>query len=278
MFDSEYEAFKTYCEIYPTNATLLVDTYSALHSGVPNAIRVFDEVLRPKGITACGIRFDSGDMAWLTKKARQMLDQAGWPGCKITCSNSLDEHLISELIRQGAQIDCFGVGERLITARSESVFGGVYKLSAVEDGKGGIIPKIKISENTAKITNPGFKKVYRIYGAEGKCFADYICLHDEDVHGQPLVLFDPDATWKRQTVTEYTAKLLQRPIFLGGKLVYQRPTLPEIRAYCASQLGTLWEEVMRFDNPHNYYVDLSQKLYDLKNELLMAGGQPGAEG
>ena len=204
-----------------------------------------------------------------------MLDEAGWPGCTSTCSNSLDEYLITDLIRQGARIDCFGVGERLITARSESVFGGVYKLAAVEDAQGNIIPKIKISENTAKITNPSFKKVYRIYGAEGKCFADYICLHDEDVHGQPLELFDPDATWKRQTVTAYTAKLLQQPIFLGGKLVYQRPTLKEIRADCEQQLDTLWDEVKRFDNPHNYDVDLSQKLWDLKNELLMAGGQPG---
>jgi len=275
MFDSEYEAFKTYCEVYPTNATLLVDTYNSLHSGVPNAIRVFNEVLRPKGITSCGIRFDSGDMAWLTKQARQMLDEAGWPGCRITCSNSLDEHLIGDLIRQGAQIDCFGVGERLITARSESVFGGVYKLAAVEDAQGNIIPKIKISENTAKITNPSFKKVYRIYGAEGKCFADYICLHDETVDGQPLELFDPDATWKRQTVTGYTAKPLLEPIFRGGELVYRRPTLPEIRSYCDAQLDTLWDEVKRFDNPHNYYVDLSQRLWDLKDELLRAGGQPG---
>ena len=272
MFDSEYEAFKTYCEIYPTNATLLVDTYNSLKSGVPNAIKAFNEVLKPLGITSCGIRFDSGDMAWLTKEARKMLDEAGWPGCKITCSNSLDEHLIADLIRQGAQIDCFGVGERLITARSESVFGGVYKLAAVEDGQGNIIPKIKISENVAKITNPGFKKVYRIFGKEGKCFADYICMHDEVVDGQPLELFDPEATWKRQTATEYTAKELLQPIFRGGELVYARPTLAEIKAYCTAQIETLWDEVKRFDNPHNYYVDLSQKLWDLKNELLRAGG------
>ena len=272
MFNSEYEAFKTYCEIYPTNATLLVDTYNSLHSGVPNAIRAFNEVLKPLGITQCGIRFDSGDMAWLTKEARKMLDAAGWTECKITCSNSLDERLITDLIRQGARIDCFGVGERLITARSESVFGGVYKLAAVEDAEGSIIPKIKISENVAKITNPGFKKVYRIFGAEGKCFADYICLHDEDVHGQPLELFDPDATWKRQTVTDYTWRPLQKPIFKAGELVYERPTLAEIKAYCAAELDTLWDEVKRFDNPHNYYVDLSPKLWKLKNDLLMAGG------
>ena len=272
MFDSEYEAFKTYCEIYPTNATLLVDTYNSLHSGVPNAIRAFNEVLKPLGIKKCGIRFDSGDMAWLTKEARKMLDDAGWTECSITCSNSLDERLITELILQGAKIDCFGVGERLITARSESVFGGVYKLAAVEDAEGNVIPKIKISENVAKITNPGFKKVYRIFGAEGKCFADYICLHDEVVEGQPLELFDPDATWKRQTVTEYTYRELKKPIFRAGELVYERPTLAEIKAYCAAELDTLWDEVKRFDNPHNYYVDLSPKLWKLKNELLMAGG------
>ena len=272
MFDSEYEAFKTYCEIYPTYATLLVDTYNSLHSGVPNAIRAFNEVLKPLGITKCGIRFDSGDMAWLTKEARKMLDEAGWTECSITCSNSLDERLITELILQDAKIDCFGVGERLITARSESVFGGVYKLAAVEDAEGNIIPKIKISENVAKITNPGFKKVYRIYGAEGKCFADYICLNDEIVDGQPLELFDPDATWKRQTVTDYTWKELQKPIFKAGELVYDRPTLAEIKAYSAAELDTLWDEVKRFDNPHNYYVDLSPKLWKLKNDLLMAGG------
>ena len=272
MFDSEYEAFKTYCEIYPTNATLLVDTYNSLHSGVPNAIRAFNEVLKPLGIKKCGIRFDSGDMAWLTKEARKMLDDAGWTECSITCSNSLDERLITELILQGAKIDCFGVGERLITARSESVFGGVYKLAAVEDAEGNVIPKIKISENVAKITNPGFKKVYRIFGAEGKCFADYICLHDEVVEGQPLELFDPDATWKRQTVTEYTYRELKKPIFRAGELVYERPTLAEIKAYCAAELDTLWDEVKRFDNPHNYYVDLSPKLWKLKQDLLMAGG------
>ena len=271
MFDSEYEAFKTYCEIYPTNATLLVDTYNSLHSGVPNAIKAFNEVLKPLGITQCGIRFDSGDMAWLTKEARKMLDEAGWTECKITCSNSLDERLITELMLQGAKIDCFGVGERLITARSESVFGGVYKLAAVEDAKGNIVPKIKISENVQKITNPGFKKVYRIY-SEGKCFADYICLNDEVVDGQPLELFDPDATWKRQTVTDYEFHLLQKPIFRAGKLVYSRPTLQEIKAHSAAELDTLWDEVKRFDNPHNYYVDLSPKLWKLKQDLLMAGG------
>jgi nicotinate phosphoribosyltransferase len=273
MFDSEYDAFVTYCKIYPTNATLLVDTYNSLKSGVPNAIRAFNEVLRPLGITKCGIRFDSGDMAWLTKEARKMLDESGWPECQITCSNSLDEYLITDLILQGAKIDCFGVGERLITARSESVFGGVYKLAAVEDDEGRIIPKIKISENTAKITNPGFKNVYRIFGREGKCFADYICLRDEVVDGQPLTLFDPEATWKRQTVAEYRAEELLKPIFRGGELVYRRPSLNEIKAYAARQLDTLWDEVKRFDNPHNYYVDLSEKLWNLKNDLLRRGGE-----
>ena len=273
MFDSEYDAFLTYCKIYPTNATLLVDTYNSLKSGVPNAIRAFNEVLRPLGITKCGIRFDSGDMAWLTKEARKMLDESGWPECQITCSNSLDEYLITDLILQGAKIDCFGVGERLITARSESVFGGVYKLASVEDDEGRIIPKIKISENTAKITNPGFKNVYRIFGREGKCFADYICLRDEVVDGQPLTLFDPEATWKRQTVAEYRAEELLKPIFRGGELVYRRPSLNEIKAYAARQLDTLWDEVKRFDNPHNYYVDLSEKLWNLKNDLLRRGGE-----
>ena len=202
-----------------------------------------------------------------------MLDEAGWPGCTITCSNALDERLISGLIRQGAKIDVFGVGERLITARSESVFGGVYKLIAIEDEKGNIIPKIKISENVAKITNPGFKKVWRIYGPEGKCFADYICLHDEDVDGGPLELFDPEATWKRQTVTDYTAKELLVPVFRKGELVYERPALADIRSFAQAQLATLWSEVRRFDNPHNYYVDLSQKLWDLKHELLMKKGE-----
>ena len=273
MFDSEYEAFETYCRCYPTNATLLVDTYNSLKSGVPNAIRAFNEILKPLGIKKCGIRFDSGDMAWLTKVARKMLDDAGWTECTITCSNSLDERLITDLIRQGAKIDCFGVGERLITARSEPVFGGVYKLVAVEDEAGTIVPKIKISENIAKITNPGFKKVYRIFGTEGKCFADYICLHDEVVEGQPLELFDPEATWKHQTITNYTYRELLQPIFAQGELVYDRPSLDEIKAYAAEQLDTLWDEVKRFDNPHNYYVDLSPKLWELKNELLVRFSQ-----
>ena len=270
MFDSEYEAFKTYCELYPTNATLLVDTYNTLHSGIPNAIRAFNEVLKPMGITKCGIRLDSGDMAYLTQKARKMLDDAGWTECKISVSNSLDEYLIQDLLRQGACIDMFGVGERLITARSEPVFGGVYKLAAVKDAEGNIVPKIKISENVEKITNPHFKKLYRFYGNDnGKAIADYLCVHDEAVDdSKDLEIFDPQSTWKRKTVYNFTARELQVPIFKNGELVYKLPSLEEIRTYCLEQVDTLWDEVKRFDNPHKYYVDLSQKLWDIRNELL----------
>ena len=270
MFGSEYEAFKTYCEIYPTNATLLVDTYNVLKSGVPNAIRAFNEVLRPRGITKCGIRLDSGDIAYLTREARRMLDQAGWTDCQISASNSLDEYIIQDLLRQGAQIDLFGVGERMITARSEPVFGGVYKLAAVEDESGRIIPKIKVSENVDKITVPHFKKTYRIFDrATGKAEADYITVFDEVVDNtQPLELFDPRATWKRKTFTDFTIRPLQVPVFQGGKLVYQRPALQDIQTYCRQQVDALWDEVKRFENPHNYYVDLSQKLWDIKEALL----------
>ena len=269
MFDTEYEAFKAYCEMYPNNATLLVDTYNTLKSGVPNAIRVFNEVLKPKGITKCGIRLDSGDMTYLTQKARQMLDEAGWESCQISVSNSLDEHIIQAILRQGAKIDMFGVGERLITAKSEPVFGGVYKLVAVEkDGQ--VVPKIKISENVGKITNPHYKKLYRFYGNDtGKAIADYLCVYDEVVDdSQDMVIFDPDATWKTKTVYNFTAKELQVPIFRGGELVYRRPSLEEIRTYCLQQIDTLWDEVKRFDNPHTYYVDLSQKLWNIKYGLL----------
>ena len=270
MFDTQYEAFKTYCEIYPTNAVLLVDTYNTLKSGIPDAIRAFNDVLKPKGITKCGIRLDSGDMAYLTRRARKMLDDAGWTECQIVVSNSLDEHIIQDIIRQGACIDTFGVGERLITAKSEPVFGGVYKLTAVEDANGVITPKIKISENTAKITNPHFKKLYRFFGNDtGKAIADYICVYDETVDdSKDIVIFDPDATWKKKTVTDFTAKELQVPVFKNGKLVYNKPSLEEIKKYCAEQIDTLWDEVKRFDNPHNYYVDLSQKLWDIKYQLL----------
>ncbi len=270
MFDSQYEAFKTYCEIYPTNATLLVDTYNVLKSGVPDAIRAFNEVLRPKGITKCGIRLDSGDIAYLTREARKMLDEAGWESCQISASNSLDEYIIRDLLRQGAKVDLFGVGERMITASSQPVFGGVYKLAAVEDAQGNIIPKIKVSENVDKITNPHFKKVYRIFDRKtGKAEADYIAVWDEQVDASaPLELFDPQATWKRKTYTDFTIRELQVPVFQKGQLVYRRPGLKEIQAYCRAQVDTLWDEVKRFENPHNYYVDLSQKLWDIKQALL----------
>ena len=275
MFDSQYEAFKAYCEIYPDNPTLLVDTYNTLKSGVPDAIRVFNEVLKPRGLTKCGIRLDSGDMTDLTKKARKMLDDAGWQSCKISVSNSLDEYLIQDLINQGACIDMFGVGERLITAKSEPVFGGVYKLTAVEDEQGNIIPKIKISENVGKITNPHFKKLYRFFGNDtGKAIADYLCVHDEVVDDtKDLEIFDPSATWKRKTVYDFTAKELLVPIFKNGELVYDLPSLDEIQKYCAQQIDTLWDEVKRFDNPHTYYVDLSQKLWDIKYDLLKNNGR-----
>ena len=272
MFDSEYEAFKAYCEVYPDNATLLVDTYNTLKSGVPNAIRVFKEMLVPKGITNFAIRLDSGDISYLSKKARKMLDDAGLPNCKITASNALDEHLIRDLVMQGAQIDTFGVGERLITSRSEPVFGGVYKLAAVENDAGEIIPKIKVSENTTKITNPGFKRVYRYYDKDsGKALADEICLRDETIDfEQPHDIFDPNATWKVKTLDNYVVRDLLEPIFKNGELVYQLPKLKEIQAYCKAQQDTLWDEVKRFENPHKYYVDLSWKLWTLKRDLLAA--------
>ncbi|MDD5953598.1 MAG: nicotinate phosphoribosyltransferase [Firmicutes bacterium] len=270
MHDSEYEAFKTYAELYPQNCILLVDTYNTLKSGVPNAIRVFNEVLKPRGITKCGIRLDSGDMTYLSRKARKMLDDAGWTECKISVSNSLDEYIIQDILRQGAQIDLFGVGERLITAKSEPVFGGVYKLVAVEKEDGTVIPKIKISENVGKITTPHYKKLYRFFGRDtGKAIADYLCVYDEIVDDSgDMEIFDPDATWKRKNVYNFEAKELQVPIFKNGELVYNCPSLEEIRTYCMEQVDKLWDEVKRFDNPHTYYVDLSQKLWDVKYGLL----------
>ena len=266
MFPDEYTAFKTYCQVYPESATLLVDTYNVLKSGVPNAIRAFKEL----GITSGGIRIDSGDLTYLSRKARRMLDDAGLPGIKIIASNSLDEYIIRDLLTQGACIDGFGVGERLITSKSEPVFGGVYKLAAIEGEDGTIIPKIKISENPAKVTIPHFKKVYRLFeNTTGKAMADYICVHDEQPDfTQPLELFDPEATWKRKMVSDFTAVPLLVPIFQKGRLVYRSPDIADIRAYCARQVDNLWDEVKRFENPHNYYVDLSQKLWDVREELL----------
>ncbi|OUQ26075.1 nicotinate phosphoribosyltransferase [Flavonifractor sp. An135] len=274
MFPDEYTAFKTYCELYPHSATLLVDTYNVLKSGVPNAIKAFKEVLLPQGITTCAIRLDSGDLTYLSRKARAMLDAAGLTQCKIVASNALDEYIIRDLLLQGAAIDSFGVGERLITSKSEPVFGGVYKLAAIEDKDGNIIPKIKISANPDKITNPHFKKVYRLFDNEsGKAFADLITLWNESVdESAPLELFDPDATWKRSTVTDFTAKELLVPIFQNGKQVYTSPSITEMRSYCASQVELLWDEVKRFENPHTYYVDLSQTLWDIKQDLLKQRG------
>lgn len=274
MFDSELEAFEQYCRVYPNSAVLLVDTYNVLKSGVPNAIKAFDNILKPLGARPMGIRLDSGDIAYLSVEARKMLDAAGYPDCKIVASNSLDEYIIRDLIKQGARVDSFGVGERLITAKSEPVFGGVYKLCATEEN-GVITPKIKISENVIKITNPHYKKVYRIFDNKtGKALADLICLHDEKIdETQPLELFDPDYTWKRKTVTDFTAKELQVPIFKNGKRVYQPPKIDEIKNYCKEQLDMLWESVLRFENPHNYYVDLSQKLWDIKHTLLDRKGE-----
>ena len=275
MFDSEYDAFVAYCRTYPTNAVLLVDTYNSLKSGVPNAIRAFNEVLKPLGITKCGIRLDSGDMAYLTQKARAMLDEAGWTECSITVSNSLDERLITELLRQDAKIDSFGVGERLITSMSAPVFGGVYKLCAVEDEEGNIVPKIKVSENVGKITNPGFKKLYRFYNREtGMAEADYICLHDETVDDtQPLEICDPVSRWKKKTMEDFRAVELHKPIFKNGELVYELPSLKEIKTNCAYQVSTLWPEVQRFDYPHQYYVDLSPRLMELKDRMLAEHGK-----
>lgn len=274
MFDTEYEAFANYCRMYPNNATLLVDTYNTLKSGVPNAIRAFNDVLKPMGIKKCGIRLDSGDIAYLSREARKMLDEAGWTECEISASNSLDEYIIRNLIQQDAKVDMFGVGERLITARSEPVFGGVYKLVGVEDEEGNVIPKIKISENTGKITNPHFKKLYRFYGNDtGKAIADYLCVYDETVDDSgEMEIFDPEATWKVKNVYNFTAKELQVPIFKDGKLVYDLPDLQQIRKYCQEQVDTLWDEVKRFTNPHTYYVDLSQKLWDIKYGLLKKNG------
>ncbi len=270
MFDNEYDAFRTYCEIYPHAATLLVDTYNVLKSGVPNAIKAFREVLLPKGITKCGIRIDSGDVTYLTRKARKMLDDAGFTECKIVVSNALDEYLIRDMLLQGAQVDAFGVGERLITAKSDPVFGAVYKLAAVEKGDGEIIPKIKLSENPGKITVPHFKKLYRLYSNESaKAEADLICIHDEVIDtSSPLEIFDPEYTWKRRTMVDYTANELLVPIFKNGELIYDLPTIEQIRDRCRASQESIWDEVLRFENPHNYYVDLSEKLWKLRHDMI----------
>jgi len=269
-YDSEYEAFKAYAEIYPNNCILLIDTYNVLKSGIVNAIKVFNEVLIPKGYRPKGIRIDSGDITYLSNKLRKILDENGFEDCKIMVSNSLDEYIIRDTIIQGAKIDMFGVGERLITSKSEPVFGGVYKLVAVENENGEIVPKIKVSENVEKITIPHFKKVYRFYSNEtGKAMADLISLYDEEIDdSKPYTLFDPIHTWKQKEVSNFTAINILKPVFEKGKLVYPRKKASDIREYCLAQIDTLWDEVKRFENPHKYYVDLTQNLWQVKNDLL----------
>ena len=270
LYPDEYTAFKTYAEKYPNSCTLLIDTFNVLKSGLPNAIKCFDEVLKPLGCRPKGVRIDSGDIAYLSKKVRKGLDDAGYPDCAIVVSNSLDEHLIKELDSQGAQISSFGVGERLITASSEAVFGGVYKLAAVESADGTVVPKIKISENIAKITLPGVKIPWRLYDKEtGKAIADVICMNYEKIDDtKPYEIFDPVHTWKRKTVTDFTAKKLQIKVIENGKQVYTSPSVKEIAKYRKECVDNLWDEVKRFENPHAYYVDLSQDLWNLREKLL----------
>ncbi|MBQ7075218.1 MAG: nicotinate phosphoribosyltransferase, partial [Clostridia bacterium] len=268
LFPDEYSAFCAYASIYPDDCTLLIDTYNVLKSGLPNAIKVHKEVLEPSGSYLKGVRIDSGDIAYLTKKIRKELDDAGLTKTKIVVSNSLDEYIIRDTLAQGACIDSSGVGERLITSRSEPVFGGVYKLTAVDSG-GEIVPKIKISENVAKITLPGFKNLYRLFTPENKAIADVITLHDEVIDDtKPYTIFHPEHTWKKKELKNFTAKKLLKEIYVKGKRVYDNPDIKDIKKYCAEQVDTLWEEVKRFENPHGYYVDLSQKLWDVKNELI----------
>lgn len=269
LFSSEYEAFKTYAQVYPNNCLLLVDTYDTLKEGIPNAIRVWNEELVPKGIRPKGIRIDSGDIAYLSKKARVMLDEAGFSDAIIMASNSLDEWTIESILTQGAKLDSFGVGERLITSKSSPVFGGVYKLVAYEEN-GEIVPTIKISENVAKITTPGFKSLYRIYDKSTmKAEADVVCLYSEKLDElDELEIFHPIYTWKRKKFTNFVAKNLMVKVFEKGKLVYDMPTLEEIKDYAQKELASLWDEVKRLENPHEYIVDLSQDLWDIKDRLL----------
>ena len=269
-FSSEYEAFVAYARNYPNSCVLLIDTFNVLKSGLPNAIRCFNEVLKPMGCRPVAVRIDSGDITYLSKKIRFILDEAGYSDCKIMVSNSLDEYIIRDCLNQGAKIDLFGVGERLITSRSESVFGGVYKIVAVEEADGTITPKIKVSENIEKITTPCFKQVYRLFSNDTeKAIADLITLHDEIIdENAPYTLFDPVHTWKKQIVSNYKAVPLLKQIFKNGELVYDKPSTKEIRQYCLDQMNHLWDEVKRFENPHEYYVDYSRNLWEIKNELL----------
>lgn len=275
LFPDELEAFRAYAQTYPDQCVLLVDTYNVLKSGVPNAIRTFREEVVPRGFRPKGIRIDSGDITYLSREARKMLDDAGFPDCGIVASNSLDEYIIRDILAQGARIDQFGVGERLITSKSEPVFGGVYKLSAIEEN-GRVEPRIKVSENVGKITNPGFKKVYRLYGRQnGKAIADVITLADEKIDDtKPYEIFHPEHIWKRKTVTNFIARELLVPLFKKGQRVYESPDLDQIRRYCMDQVDTLWDEVLRFENPHSYYVDLSRSLWEVKQQLLQQHAIP----
>lgn len=270
LFDSEYDSFKKWAQIYPDNCSLLIDTYNTLKSGVPNAIKVFDKYVVSKGFRPKSVRLDSGDITYLSKQTRKLLDEAGYEDVKIIATNSLDEYIIKDVLAQGAEIDLFGVGERLITARSEPVFGGVYKLVAVEKN-GEIIPKIKISENQEKITTPHFKKTYRIFSKkDDSAIADIICEHDEIIdETKPLTIFDPIYTWKKRTIRDFYLKELQIPIFKKGKRVYDSPTVLEIRDYSKKLVNKMWPEVLRLENPHKYYVDLSDKLWTRKHNLLL---------
>ena len=273
LFGDEYKAFEIYAKTYPDSCTLLVDTYNVLNSGIPNAIKISKNVLEPMGQRLKSIRLDSGDLAYLSKKVRKILDEAGLTDCKIVASNSLDEYIITELLNQGAKIDAFGVGERMITAKSEPVFGGVYKLVAVEED-GEIVPRIKLSENEEKIINPGYKMVWRLYDKEtNKAIADVITLADQVINDdEPYTIFDPVLIWKKKKVTNFYAKKLQVPIFLKGECVYEMPSIEEIKNYCKNQVDSIWEEVKRFSNPHKYYVDLSQELWFIKQELIQKYG------
>lgn len=269
MFENEYESFKVYAENYPDNCTLLIDTYNVVNSGIPNAIKVSREILEPMGKRLKGVRIDSGDIAYLSKKCREMLDEAGLIDCSIVASNSLDEFIITDLLDQGAKIDSFGVGERLITAKSEPVFGCVYKLVAIEK-EGKIIPKIKLSENEEKITNPGYKKVWRLYDrTTNNPIADVVCMSHENIDDtKQYTIFDETHVWKKKKVSNFYAKNLQVPIFINGQCVYESPSLEEIREFCLKEVGNLWNEVKRFINPHSYYVDLSPELWNCKQNLI----------
>ncbi len=268
-FDSEYEAFCEYARLYPDDCTFVVDTYDTIKSGIPNAIKAFDDVLKPMGKRPVSIRIDSGDITYLSKKARKMLNEAGYPDCGIAASNSLDEYIISDMVSQGAKIDCFIVGERLINCASSPLFSGVYKMCAIEKDEK-IIPKINLSENVSKISTPHSKMLYRLFDRDsGKAIADVLTLEDETIdETKTFTLFDPDFTWKRKEVENFVARKLLLPVFLKGECVYKEKELSDIREYCSEQIDTLWEEVKRFENPHSYYVDLSDKLWQIRRDLI----------